>query len=338
MKKIFLIIIIVLFGWDVQAIEEEYRFFSREVEKNVLISTGFLLIFTIFFSLVKKILNFLKINMPRGWAVFVGIITTLLGLGCVFIFKIKEPAWLLLILPFLIGFATGHTYTIPVPWSPFKERLHNEVEYNIWAEKILDFPSTLFGRVVDSDPFIPYVFRIWWFRQSKYYAIKYLYSPCLSLFFTFIFFGIFWFSYLAHEFSSWTVIAAVIVSLLLGNILGTLKKYMNAEKLKDEFIVEANKFWNEFENRLFDWVSTQPWVGVRYPKKEIDEKEINSAIEKLGLQRPIDEIKIRIRYWELVKKYHHLLTQRKGDPERAVIEDEFKKIFQAYQTLQKYYK
>ncbi|MCX8034303.1 MAG: hypothetical protein N3A00_03175 [Thermodesulfovibrio sp.] len=334
--KIFLIIGIVLFGLDVQAMEE-YEFLSREIEKNIIISTGLLLMVIIFFSLVKKILKFLKINMPRGWAVFTGIVATLLGTACVFIFKIKEPGWLLLIFPFLIGFATGNTYTIPVPWPPFKEKLQNQVEYDIWAEKIAYFHTTLFGRVIDSDPFIPYVFRIWWFRQNKYYSTKYLYSSYLTIFFAFIFFCILWFSFLTHEFSPWiTGIAASMGSSLLGNILGDLKKYMDAEKIRDKFTVEADRFWNEFENRLFDWVSNQPWVG-RYPNKKIDEKEINSAIEKLGLQRPINEAKIRLHYWELVKKYHYLMMRKKGNLEIDKIENEFREIFRAYQTLQGYY-
>lgn len=220
--------------------------------------------------------------MSRGWAVFAGIITTLMGIACVFIFKIKEPEWLFLIIPFLISFATGHTYTIPVPWPPFKERLQNEVEYDIWAEKISNFPSTLFGRVIDADPFIPYVFRIWWLRQSRYYSVKYQYASILALFFALIFFCILWFSFFTHEFSPWiTGIVAFMGSWFFGNIFGTFKKYMDAEKLRDKFIVEANRFWNEFEDRLFDWVINQPWVG-RYPKKKIDEEEVDFAIDKLG--------------------------------------------------------
>lgn len=336
-KKFFLIATtVVLFNVNVEATEKEYEFLSKEIEKNVLISTGFLLIVTLIFLLIKKILDFLKINMPRGWTVFAAITTTLSGVVFVFVFKIKEPAWLLLSFPFFIGFIVGRTYTIPVPWPPFRETLQNEVEYDIWAEKILNFSSTLFGRVVDSDLSVPYIFRIWWIRQSKYSAIKYLYSPYLSLFFAFIFFGILWFSYLTHEFSVWTLIAAIIVSLFFGNIVGTLKKYMDAEKLKNRYTVEANKFWNEFENRLFDWVSTQPWIGGKYSKEKISEKEVDFAIKKLGLQEPINEAKIRIHYWELVKKYHYLITQQKE--EETKIEKEFREIFQAYQILQKYYR
>lgn len=335
-KKIFLIPIIVLSSLNVGAIEKEYEFLSKQIERNVLTSIGFLLTVTLLFLLIKKILDLLKINTPRGWTIFNAIITTLLGTIFIFIFKINKPAWLLLAFPFFIGFIIGSTHTIPVPWPPFRETLQNKVEYDIWAEKILNFSSTLFGRAVDSDLFIPYIFRIWWIQQSKYYAIKYVYSPYISLFFAFIFFSILWFSYSTHEFSVWFVIATVIVSLLFGNILGTLKKYMEVEKLKSKYIVEADKFWNEFESKLFDWVSTQPWVKVKYPKEKINEKEVDYAIKTLGLQQPINEAKVRIRYWELVKKYHYLLTQQKENLEEAKIENEFKEIFQAYQILQKY--
>ncbi len=330
-KKIFLIIILLLAIGSAEADEGDFENLLKEMEKSILISAGVLLLTTIFFSVVKKILNSLKMKMPRGWAVFAGIITTLLGILCVFIFKLKEPAWCLLIFPFLISFALARTYIIPVPWTPFKEILHNEVEYDIWAEKIRDFPYSLFGRVVDSDPFIPYVFRIWWIRQSRYHSFKYLYSPYINLFFAFIFFSVFWLSFWMHELSSWVIVAALMVTWLFGNYFATLKKYMDAEKLRDKFMDEANRFWNEFEDRLFDWVSSQPWVGIKYSKEKFDEKEIDSAIEKLGLQKPINETKIRMRYWELVKKYH-LLTQTKKYPEEK-IENEFKRILRYLEEL-----
>ncbi|MCX8041444.1 MAG: J domain-containing protein [Thermodesulfobacteriaceae bacterium] len=319
---------------DTLASQEEIELLVEKLEKNIFVSIKLLLI-TLLFSLVLKIfLSFLNLELPKGWWIFTGIILTLIEIVIVIIFKVKNPMGILFIFPLLIGFAMGKSNIIPVPWPPFRETLNHEVEYHLWAEKIQEFPYTLFGRAIQLDPCLPYQLKIKWLNQSRYFSIKFLHSGYLSLITVLIFFGILWFTLMFYDFSPLLGITALgIVSWILGDLLGNLKKYIDSEKLKNKFIVEAHQFWEEFEDRLFNWVKTQPWVGKGFFKEEIDEREVEISLRELGLQGITNERQIKERYWELIKEYYR---KEKLSPE-SQIEDKFKRIFYAYQILLRIY-
>lgn len=328
------VITILVVVFDTLASQEDIELLVEKLEKNIFVSIKLLLITLTFSLMFKTFLSFFKLELPKGWWIFTGIILTLIEIAMVIIFKVKNSMVLLFLFPLLIGFAMGKSNIIPVPWPPFKETLNHEVEYRLWAEKIQEFPYTLFGRAIQLDPFLPYQLKIRWLNQSKYFSIKFLHSGYLSLITVLVFFGILWFTLLFYNFSPLLGITALsIISWILGDLLGNLKKYMDSEKLKNKFIVEAHQFWEEFEDRLFNWVKAQLWVERGFFKEEIDEREVEISLKELGLQGITNERQIKERYWELIREYY---KKEKLSPE-SQIEDKFKRIFYAYQILLRFY-